>query len=476
MQSSSCEDTNSTGIENAIGKGRLQLVEDHFVPLNYSTDYSFTRHSTPDSLELLDQTDHSNHSNSGLDQHSKMAQSRYAGVLFSNIQDSYPSDGEIECRFSVINKSLINEHGANKVGLYKVGWKSVNDCIGSHSCTESKPDVLNPNERRLKFSATILPEEASDSGDFYQFCYVTGDNEICGASSPFRVFRPNEDDFVELQNKGSTNDDGDDFVVIRSHQALLQERLQQLITDNGILEFSKRSLQHKVNALEKENNELKSQKMAADAKVQTLQDELRHVMSKFSLIQNREIEFDETLEQLQKELKKYKGILQEKETESQGLRTTLDMIQEEHDFITSKLAKTSSERSDILSENNILRSELEDSKTMLQTHHENKQLLLGELKHSEKQYSKLEDEVMVLRASLDSLKLTTDEKTDELDSIKESFRNKETKFQQQIAEMTKRLKEASEEYQALYKRNFKTENKLIKLQTKLEVSELKSIQ
>jgi len=133
-----------------------------------------------------------------------MNDSKYSKVIFSEISESYPTDADIECRFYI--GSAVVPTDFDKIGLFKVGWNSADECIIIKNVAECETDEFG--ERKIKFSASELPKHGEE---FYQFCYLTSNDDICGASTPFRFLRPHEEDLIQLDNK---NSDEDDFVVV----------------------------------------------------------------------------------------------------------------------------------------------------------------------------------------------------------------------------------------------------------------------
>lgn len=242
---------------------------------NNVLEASSARNSTPDSLEFLEESD------SDFIELNRMIEAEHAAVLFSGILESYPTDSEIDCHF--VTKSITPQHG-DRIGIFKMGFKSVDECIQWKDVSECD---------QSKFSACILSEDASSEGEFYQFCYIRADGEICGASNPFRVYRPTEDDFVQLQNKPASNDE-EDFVVIKSHQALLQERYSEVKSNNRRLELEKMTLTEKLNAMEDELRRVRAAKESIAANLEALQSEYDCMNS---LITTKNNQFEKELQE-----------------------------------------------------------------------------------------------------------------------------------------------------------------------------------
>ena len=135
-----------------------------------------------------------------------MNESKYSKVIFSEISESYATDADIECRFYIGDAVVPTDE--DKIGLFRVGW---NDPIETQSVRKVS-DCFTDNEfgeRKVKFNASELPKSTEE---FFQFCYLTANDDICGASTPFRFVRPHDEDLIQLDN--NKNSDEEDFVVV----------------------------------------------------------------------------------------------------------------------------------------------------------------------------------------------------------------------------------------------------------------------
>ena len=135
----------------------------------------------------------------------KMNESKYSKVIFNEISESYATDADIECRFYIGDAVVAEDE--DKIGLFRVGWTHALEVLA----IKKVADCLTDNEfgeKKVKFSAAELPKSTEE---FFQFCYLTSNDDICGASTPFRFVRPHDEDLIQLDNK---NSDEEDFVVV----------------------------------------------------------------------------------------------------------------------------------------------------------------------------------------------------------------------------------------------------------------------
>ena len=70
------------------------------------------------------------------------------------------------------------------------------------------------------YTASSLPK---DEDEFYQLCYVTINDLVCGASVPFQFRHPHENELCAVEEQ-------DGMIVVRSRTAVTEEKLRQVIS------------------------------------------------------------------------------------------------------------------------------------------------------------------------------------------------------------------------------------------------------
>ena len=204
----------------------------------------------------------------------KMNESKYSKVIFTQISESYATDADIECCFYI--GEAVKPSEADKICLFRLGWTHPLESVVTKNVTDCQTDS-KIGERKVNFNASELPKNTEE---FFQFCYLTASDDICGASTSFRFVRPHNEDLIQLVDKNSKEED---FVVVRSRQALLEERHQQLINENGVLEYSKRSLQQLIDCKSNEVWELRRMNVEVEDKYKSAQLELNRVMEELKI-------------------------------------------------------------------------------------------------------------------------------------------------------------------------------------------------
>ena len=107
-----------------------------------------------------------------------MATEKQDTVTFFNVQKSYPPGEQLTIGYTL--DAELKRSTRDWVGLFRVGWSSSRD----YYTFEWAPALSNDNLKgEVSFAGRRLPPE---DNHFYQFCYVTSDGRVRGASSPFQ--------------------------------------------------------------------------------------------------------------------------------------------------------------------------------------------------------------------------------------------------------------------------------------------------
>eukprot|EP00731_Ephydatia_muelleri_P021782 Em0014g373a len=106
---------------------------------------------------------------------------RTGDVQFIDISESYPLSKDITVRYKTSSESSVAHSSRDWIALFRVGWTSSKDYV---LYVWAAPFSNKEDEAgHVVFPASSLPTE---SEHFYQFCYVTRDSALRGASPPFR--------------------------------------------------------------------------------------------------------------------------------------------------------------------------------------------------------------------------------------------------------------------------------------------------
>ncbi|CAL1281933.1 unnamed protein product [Larinioides sclopetarius] len=110
----------------------------------------------------------------------ELTKSDYAKVIFSDLLCNAAS-GTVECKFQITDN--VHEDPSDYVGLFRIGYEDLSQCLVSKMLSQTKCED-DGKLQRCVFTSNELP---CLSDGFYQFLYVTRDQEVCGASMPFQI-------------------------------------------------------------------------------------------------------------------------------------------------------------------------------------------------------------------------------------------------------------------------------------------------
>uniref|UniRef100_A0A8C3B1W0 SKICH domain-containing protein n=1 Tax=Cyclopterus lumpus TaxID=8103 RepID=A0A8C3B1W0_CYCLU len=108
----------------------------------------------------------------------------FSQVVFTDPPHSYPPVSPVTCSYT--HTPAFQPSPRDWVGMFKVGWSTTKD-YHTFVWVESCLDVVGSATRQAVFKEYYLPK---DELDFYQFCYVDGAGQVCGASTSFCFKNP----------------------------------------------------------------------------------------------------------------------------------------------------------------------------------------------------------------------------------------------------------------------------------------------
>lgn len=95
-------------------------------------------------------------------------------VEFLNVQDQYSYNEDLICKYYLIDYEV---QEGDRVAIFKLGWQYIKDYIlFEWTPKESETNVVI-------FNKPCLPKNTSE---IYQFCFISGENNVLAASEPFQ--------------------------------------------------------------------------------------------------------------------------------------------------------------------------------------------------------------------------------------------------------------------------------------------------
>ncbi|XP_018561829.1 calcium-binding and coiled-coil domain-containing protein 2 [Anoplophora glabripennis] len=96
-------------------------------------------------------------------------------VEFIDVLDQYSYNENLQCTYK-FNDYTPQE--GDRVAIFKLGWNFVKDYV----VFEWVPTGSNKDKEHVIFKKHVLPKNS----EIYQICYISGENVLQGASSPFQ--------------------------------------------------------------------------------------------------------------------------------------------------------------------------------------------------------------------------------------------------------------------------------------------------
>ena len=160
-------------------------------------------------------------------------------VAFVNVQKSYPPGEQLKIGYTLSQE--LKRSTRDWVGLFKVGWTSSRD----YYTFEWAPVLTDENLKgEVTFAGRRLPPE---DNHFYQFCYVTSDGRVRGASPPFQFLAVSlaRVDDLELIEVGEES-----LMILQPMKKKEDHDIMKLSTVNESLRYEKEELVKQLEEIE----------------------------------------------------------------------------------------------------------------------------------------------------------------------------------------------------------------------------------
>lgn len=166
-----------------------------------------------------------------------LSDSEFVAVVFHSIQECYPPEINIECRYTI--KPTVTPNSRDWIGVFRVGWQSLKEYVMYEWAP--MPSVHagdgKPISNRVVFPGKSLPES---NEEFYQFCYVTSVGDIRGASVPFQIKTKISE--PDLECCEIEDEDGTTMLLVKNKTAILEEQLSRALDEIATMKSSKETI------------------------------------------------------------------------------------------------------------------------------------------------------------------------------------------------------------------------------------------
>lgn len=323
---------------------------------------------------------------------------RRSPVVFKYLEDSYPTDAEISFTIVCDNELQSDDY----IALHTIGSSDEDSPIFKLTYQELR---VHPDGH---VAAAVIPVSSfatslPDHG-FYQLCYYSR-NIIIDASTPFQIRRALAEDLMEAPAPESPEED--EFVVIKSDKALLQDRINSLTRENEELQGESLTLKTYVRKLEREVDEMTSIKASLDAIINQLQEEndaLSHTLTSVnSDLYNRVKE----LETVTASLEKYRAMSREKVDEFNEISKCKNLVQQEHQKSLLQLEAMKKQKENLESTLKLTRANFDAQSQLIQDGQAVQEAMKSEIQELTRKNDDLSEKVRAARAQIEKMEISS---------------------------------------------------------------------
>ena len=346
-------------------------------------------------------------------------------VTFISVPGAYKTGETIVARYEVDSNYETNTR--DWVGVFCVGWTSNRDY---YTFEWVQKDGARVEESKLvyyvKFSGSRLPPE---DGHFYQFCYVTREGVVKGASRPFQFTKTVHGEFIDdLDDLIEVPAEEDSLVFLRTrHEAQLaelQKKVELLAAANANSEASFVTVKTDRDDLQSQVDRLIAELKASRLEVDNLKETVEAKEEQMQRIKEALDETEKQFEASQKEVGLLQMTVVGKEEEIQAaLKAKEDTVheleettvhvqniqkeQQEKDKQVQELgiqmSQLAAENETLMKNEQALRSKCNDLEQENRKLLEDKEVMESRFKYKEAEAVQLSDQIQLMKSQIESL-------------------------------------------------------------------------
>ena len=316
-----------------------------------------------------------------------MSRTHQEAAIFIGVQRAYEPSVDVVVRFQRGAHLLTTASSEDWIGLFRVGWTSTKELVASATAPKPSPNQV---ESRVTFVGSKTPTE---DGRFYQFCYVTKEGAVRGASAPFQFTRSRREVAPKEAAIGPPPPRSDH----EECETRLQEKDQIINNSRRTVTALEEQVKEKTSLLDETSSRLRS---CSESNVQ-LQQRLEIEAEKNKRLIASILEGEERCQATLKQRDDLKIELERARTEKDELRAALD---DQREHLNSIVARHQEELNALRDEGQARVAEIGTQARML---HE-----------AEGQARKLEEKLMEREEELRVVRETMDETLERVDSEK----------------------------------------------------------
>ncbi|XP_078487180.1 uncharacterized protein LOC100185044 isoform X2 [Ciona intestinalis] len=223
-----------------------------------------------------------------------MGISTFSQVIFPDIPDFFPPEKDVTMSYILTE---IEPTSRDWVGLFRVGWASPRDYTTYVWSPKPTLDESGNLSQCITFKAYQLPK---DDSEFYQFCYVTRNGYVRGASTPFQFRLCTENDcLVEVEDESG-------MIILKTKSDALEDQLSKVNQEKKLLEVEMESLIQSKENLETSLKKVSTELSSVEEKYRSCDDKNKEMQASLGEATAEQVKLLQRLEKAEKRIEKTK--------------------------------------------------------------------------------------------------------------------------------------------------------------------------
>lgn len=378
-----------------------------------------------------------------------LSDSEFVAVVFHSIQECYPPELNIECRYTI--KPTVKPTSSDWIGIFRVGWQSLKDYVMYQ--WSPMPSVKysdgKPISNRVVFPGKSLPKSEEE---FYQFCYVSNKSDIRGASVPFQIktklFEP------ELECCEVEDEDGTTMLLVKNKTAILEEQLSRALDETAVLKSSKETIAKDLRNANEHILLLEDQKADLVAETRKLQEKNETVVAEVETLKKSLEEKNRELDREWIAREDSARKINELELKSEELMKSLDSANKRADEFAI-LLEAERHQNNQVQQNKVLKFVAEKTQYLEAMAGDRKVIenLTNDLHARDEEIKALNNQTAALKESVKSFIIESTEKNRQIENLQQELQKESKEFMNckqvlvmEIKEKTERINEICSEF------------------------------
>ncbi|KAH9415481.1 hypothetical protein DERP_010337 [Dermatophagoides pteronyssinus] len=383
-------------------------------------------------------------------------------VTFNKTKMIYSFNDELWAHFSVFLSSY-KMSDEDHVGICRlpddtfIVSKLIRDCEVDAELENLDDIGLLDDDKIIAKKTCFNPKDLQMDNNkkpvYFQFCYQNVNGDILGKSTPFQI-----KDLAEMQSSsmsppqmiestattsGVDRPDEEDFIVVRSQESFLKERIEHLTKSNNLLQYLIRNMEKDIVDKENENKELNLRLNSTVEELQKIKKAHANSVEELEYISHQRVDLDTAKSQLEETLRTERELRRRLEKELSEMQITYKdydkdlkesrenvdqlqaiLLQKEDDISLAQdmVANLRKANTELLTKVNSLEDDLESTKSTLAKTLDERRALMDERSNWQTSMKTYDESKNYLIQRVEELEKNREKQSAEIKSLEEELR------------------------------------------------------